>query len=222
MVFLENSMYVLKAIADSHSSNRILRLFERYRFKQEFVGEILEKIINSINNNPKCVIQKDFWEEFTNKLIPEAYRMWDKIKLPESIRRRNPPEKSIPRNLEKVRKIYELQFQELDKGYTLLYQEACDCDCPLAIYAQNRGIETIFLDKNNPAYHLDPDDEEFDELIQIWRESFWVRKIKPSPKINNSLLVAGKNHIDNKYGLAIRLKKKQIHLTSVLDCELLD
>jgi len=215
-------MYTLKTISECHPSNQLNSLLnsEIYGFKEKFLDAVLEEIVDSINNNPECVIQKSFWKKIGNKLLLEVYRIWDEIGLPKGVRDINPPEKSVTEKLDRIRKIYDIEFSELDKGYDLLYHEGNGSDSPLEIYAQNKCITTISLDKNNPAYHyLDYDDGEVDRLIQIWRESFWIEKIKGSIKINNSLLVAGKTHIDNEYGLATKLKKKNIELISVLDLE---
>lgn len=108
--------------------------------------------------------------------------------------------------LEGAQEIINRIQSEISKGYLRVYLEGQG-----GIFYDDflrRGIEVVLLDKNNPFY---PDKN------QKYRERIWAGRICSFNSFDNSLLIAGGDHIRNKHGLVDILKKRNLAVNVVLD-----
>ena len=65
-------------------------------------------------------------------------------------------------------------------------------------------------------------DKRENKNLQKKSEGVWIDRITPSPAINNSLLIAGGEHINNGYGLITRLRRKGIIVNPLVPSDYYD
>ncbi len=209
-------MYTLKAVAEIHPDNTLLNILEdESTFDRGFAYDFLLQIMYAYKANPALMASEKYWLSRYKKLA----KIVDKeaaAYLKGGILCTLVENKKIlmRRGVEEIWRTYAGEFAEMDKS-RVVYHEGYDHH-PLKEYAQSRGVAFVDLD-NADSLSL-PDNLKG----QRRRESLWIEKIEPSPEIDQSLLVAGAKHVENAFGLADRLREKDIRLQVVMDCSVLD
>ena len=79
----------------------------------------------------------------------------------------------------------------------------------------------VYLGRDNP-YQIESlrkaqEGKENDPELQGKRGDVWVTKIEPSPEIEQSLLIVGREHARNTFGLVDKLSQKGIKLVEITD-----
>lgn len=209
-------MQKLKAIADSHPQgifhNILYWNFEMF-LESGFQADLVNRIyMRSIEERPDCVREEGFWklvgDQILQKIRDEEIRNYGT--RPDW---RTDRTKSILRDLESCRRIWDHQFSEIDRGeFELLFLEGVKQ--PQGMYAIRKGIKVVYLDQGLKIHTDEYGLPTYDAQLQ--RESRWVEAILGfSECVNNSLIIAGANHIDGKYGLDKKLLDAGISLVKI-------
>lgn len=208
--------YTLRAIPDQHPAVRFQFLLKESGFGQAKRDAILSSFFQDYIRDPLCVLSRDYWDTVESNLF-SCVKEYDKRFV-------------ISRELELIRRIYQYQFGVIDGGdFKRIYQEGCE-KTPLGKYAQNKGLDVVLLDEENPFYDALIDDytlgashlprfAERQDQFNRKREGLWIAdKIKASPEINASLLTSGQEHVENRFGLVDRLLDRNIAF-NIIPCD---
>ncbi|HLD04343.1 MAG TPA: hypothetical protein VJG90_01360 [Candidatus Nanoarchaeia archaeon] len=132
-------------------------------------------------------------------------------------------ERSLPKVWELMQiahSLYEAQMRVAEsEEYCHIYFEGQEAH-PFDEIARRNGVHVIQLDEGNLAYglaHRAP--PLFVNSIQVNRENGWIGKIKPSKRLEHSLLWVEAAHVQGEFGLDHRLKQRGISLVSVASYE---
>jgi hypothetical protein len=193
-------MYKLKALGDLHPTNLLV-----------------ETVESSVKNNAERFI---FW--ITAGLVLELKpTLMANETLMKGIEKYLSLHKGVNRcvveqTLDSVRKIFSSTFKELKNKHQHIYMEGQFSS--LGRLLQKYGTSITYLDSGNPFLRQIGEDLKNNNLSaydknQEQRESLWIEKIVPGNHLENALLFAGSDHIKNRWGLADKLRKKDIELT---------
>ncbi len=209
-------MKTLKAIADSHPQN-IFHNVLNWNFGMLLDSSSQADLVNgtyvrAVEERPDCVREEDFWRSIGDEIL-QRIRDEEKRKYGKRPDWRVDQTKSILKDLEACRRIWNHQLGEIDKGeFDLLFLEGINQ--PQGMYATRKGIEVVYLDRG-VKIHMDKYGVPT-HGAQLYRESRWVEVILGfSERVNNSLLIVGENHVNGKYGLDKKLLKEDISLVKI-------
>jgi len=215
--------YTLRAIPDRHPVNILCNLLEDKQYiHPQFIEGVFAFFLKSCDLNPEIVAWESFWKFLHARVLRHVRNMVKEMDFSaffeKDILQRF--DKRTKVNFELVRRIYAHQFKELREGrYLRIYHEGYGMH-PIERYALSNGLEFISLDEDN-LYYLELDKRE-NKNLQKKSEGVWIDRITPSPAINNSLLIAGGEHINNGYGLITRLRRKGIIVNPLVPSDYYD
>lgn len=207
-------MYVLKAFADSHPLNRLCCLIEKMVRADTLRGQFLQQFVADFQRNPTVVVKPKYWE--STLLTLKEYWHRDRFGIHSSKNMQwnlpAPHERELRFGFETIRRIYEDQFQRMqEECVTYVYHEGLGAH-PLKSFATRLlGLGFYDLDRRPYRGHLTPDEQRTRE------QTDWVPHIRPTPAIESARIVAGRNHIYNRYGLATALQDFGIRLEISVD-----
>lgn len=205
-------MYTLRAFADSHPMNRLASIIESSVRSEQHRTKILEQFVADFQRNPPAVTKPRFWSSMLQVLREHWHTENFGIHEASNMKWELPHKKEIAYRFEAIRLIYEDQFYRLEEDrVTHVYHEGRGAH-PLKSFAL-RLLRLGFCDLDSKTYNARLNSEE----QKMREQEDWVPKIFPSPYLENSKIVAGRNHLYNKYGLVSILEEKGIRIDVEVD-----
>lgn len=205
-------MYVLKTIADDHPMNRLSNIIKTTLYSESLRKRLFNQFVADSERNPTVVVKSLFWKSFLETLREYWHEDRFQIKNPKNMRWDLPKRQDVNFGLEAIRLIYLDQFRRVsEERVTSVFHEGLRSH-PLKSYVKRSlGLGFYDLDKKKYDGPLNYEEQKKRELED------WIPIIKPSPLIENSRLIAGRNHVLNKYGLVNALEERGIRLEIIVD-----
>jgi len=205
-------MYILKAFADSHPMNRLSAGIGIVIHSDELRAKIFRQFIADFQRDPLVVIKPKFWENMLLNLREQWHREQFGIDKPKNMKWELPYKRELAFEFDVIRLIYEDQFRRLEEQRVVsVYHEGYK-DHPLKSFAiRLLGLGFCDLDSKTYRDYLTPEEQRKRE------QTDWIPRIRVSPSLESSRLVAGRNHIYNSYGFVDALAEKGIRLEVVAD-----
>lgn len=160
-------------------------------------AEVIKLFDDTEINFPQLLASRDFWDKMKKAFI-SGYKLKGEIS-PEHF------EKSLNSNFERIRRIYEMEFDEIASGdYKLLFLELGTAQ---EVFARNRDLKVISLDSDE-FYHSKIEDK--GKGLDYTRESRWIEAMQNCQGLS-ALLIAGAKHVQDSWGLITRLRNLGIN-----------
>lgn len=211
-------MYHLDAFAEIHSYHKVRRTLRGSRLDKAFLDKMEAHLNDTVDRAPKSVAGRPFWDELESAVEDEMRRTpaaFDGNLVVRAIYQ----DVVLREAVETARYVWQREFDAIDSGrYATLYHEG-RFGKPVCPYAESVGLDVVYLGRGNPFHDalINGEVPEDDEATQTRREGIWLGRIRPSHKIERSLLIAGDAHVRNKFGLADNLHRKGIRVRELTD-----